>query len=132
MFDLAIDFCFAFINAGLPVLTYDKTKCEVTKKAGVRHVVDIDYTGVPTPSITWKKDGKPMDDLNITETRDSFTQLTISQLELSHSGSYTVTAENSVGRDTATFTLEVRGEWIIISYSTTWLPSVRQHLLFIL
>lgn len=78
--------------------------------------MDVEYSGIPTPTITWKKDGKPLEDLSVIETRETITKLTVSKLELSHAGQYTVTAENSVGRDMANFAIDVKGKDIISSY----------------
>ena len=101
------------------MLTYDKNKTDVALKAGGRHAVDVEYSGVPTPVISWKKDGEDLADLSIIETRDSVSRLAIGKLKMSDSGHYTITAENSVGRDTATFMVDVKGKspltWLLSS-----------------
>lgn len=99
---------------GVPILRYDETKCDITSKAGTRYVLDVTYSGVPTPQITWKKDGQVIEDSALIENRDSITQLAISKLEMADSGQYSVTAENSVGRDTAAFLLEVKGKQVLL------------------
>jgi len=99
---------------GVPILRYDETKCDITSKTGTRYVLDVTYSGVPTPQITWKKDGQVIEDSALIENRDSITQLAISKLEMADSGQYSVTAENSVGRDTAAFLLEVKGMQVLL------------------
>lgn len=91
-------------------MSYDKDKTDVTSKVGVRYIVDVEYSGIPIPVITWKKDGEIMEDTSVIETRDSMSRIAIQKLAMCHSGQYTITAENSVGRGTATFVLDVKGE----------------------
>ena len=68
------------------------------------------------PTITWRKDGQPLEDPSLIETRETITVLSLKKLVLSHGGSYTVSAENSVGKDVATFNLDVKGELFITNY----------------
>lgn len=94
------------------MLNYDKDKMDVTRKAGARHIIEVDYSGIPTPVITWKRDGEIIEETSLIETRDSVSRLTFNKLEMSHAGQYTIAAENAVGRDTATFVLDVKGKAI--------------------
>lgn len=95
---------------GAPTLTYDSSKTEQTLRVGSRCLVEIDVSGLPLPTITWKKDGQPIEDTSILSVRDDFTSLSIPKVKDSDTGMYTITAENSVGRATATFDVEIKGK----------------------
>lgn len=97
------------------MLTYDQTKTEQTVKVGTRYNIDIDVSGIPSPTVTWRKDGQPLENKDIIEIRDNYTSISISKLVRDDTGIYQVTAENNVGRDSATFTLDVKGWFSQIS-----------------
>ena len=114
--------------AGKPLLTYDKNQTDVTSKVGVRHVIEVEYSGKPMPTITWRKDGQPLEDPSLIETRETITVLSLKKLVPSHGGSYTVSAENSVGKDVATFNLDVKGELFITNYGEVSWSSFNEFL----
>lgn len=106
---------FHLITVGAPHLIYDEKKTDQTLRASSKYSLDLEVSGLPLPTITWKKDGQPIDDKSMIDTRDTFTGLTISKVTPEHSGQYTVTAENSVGRDYVSFILEVKGKRLFIA-----------------
>jgi len=100
-------------TSGVPTLSYDENKTELSSKIASKYQLDVEYSGVPTPTITWTFDGKPIDE-ELLSTMSSSTQVMVRKLERSHSGIYSVTAENTVGRATASFTLDVKGNLLCL------------------
>ena len=82
--------------------------------AGERVKFDLPFQGIPTPEVTWIKDGdedtpletSPDKNLIITNTEHS-TKLAINNVAKKHRGKYTVIIKNASGTDTAKGELKV-------------------------
>ena len=72
--------------------------------------LQIETTGHPAPSVTWRLNNENIDDEKITtkvEGRKS--SLMIPRIERKHGGRYTATAENIAGRDQIDIDVKVTG-----------------------
>ncbi|XP_028312888.1 hemicentin-1 [Gouania willdenowi] len=65
-------------------------------------------TGVPVPSITWLKDGTPIESSLHWQWAIRGNRLELGPLSLSHAGTYTCVAKNSEGRTQKNYTLTVQ------------------------
>ena len=68
-------------------------------------------TGIPTPVISWKKNGLPLSQHGRVSATAGVTVLL--NVEGANSGTYTCTAVNVVGRDTQGGNLTVQGQNIV-------------------
>ena len=73
-----------------------------------------EWTGSPTPEVTWFKNGEPLDEetlpFRIRITKTNFhSELEIQVVELDDAGDYVCNVSNPVGFDFSVATLEVRG-----------------------
>jgi hypothetical protein len=69
--------------------------------------------GVPTPTVTWTLDGKPLDATAVsTSSSGDLTSLNVKNCTVKHGGQYEVTATNDIGSDQAKFVIVVNGEWL--------------------
>ncbi|VDO68159.1 unnamed protein product [Heligmosomoides polygyrus] len=83
---------------------------DVIAYAGETAKILVPYSASPTPKITWAKGELRLDERdkrNKVDSNDFLTAMTIDKCELGDSGLYTVTLENSVGKDSATVKLRV-------------------------
>ncbi|KAL9983806.1 hypothetical protein ACROYT_G006036 [Oculina patagonica] len=103
---------------GTPKLQYDAEVGEVKR---LRCVV----TGQPPPTITWSKDGKPLQLSERVRNLSSNKTIKIKQVRLGDQGNYTCIAENALGKLNLTLTLIVR-QAISASLSTSQLTSTTQ------
>nr|XP_006823011.1 PREDICTED: titin-like [Saccoglossus kowalevskii] len=69
----------------------------------------IPYSGIPTPTIAWDKDGVDLAHKDHYEinTTDNETYLTIRKVTKEDSGQYAIVASNCLGHDTGTVTLKI-------------------------
>ena len=100
------------IIAAKPTITYDdKFKDTIKVKAGAKVVIDTEISGVPAPKSAWTFEDKDLEaDKNVhPEAQPTYGRVTILAAERPNAGQYKLTAENSVGKAEATFTLVVKG-----------------------
>ncbi|KAK6747288.1 hypothetical protein RB195_000476 [Necator americanus] len=91
------------INLGM--LTHD-----IIAYAGETAKILVPYSASPMPKIKWSKGEMTLDERdkrNKVESNDYLTTMTIDSCELSDSGLYTISLENSMGKDSATVRLKV-------------------------
>ena len=73
-----------------------------------------EWTGSPTPGVTWFKNGEPLDEetlpsrIRITLTNNSRSELHIREVELGDTGDYVCNVRNPVGFDFQVERLDVR------------------------
>ena len=77
-------------------------------------ILTANFTGVPTPSITWTHGDTVLTTTNgvTVDTKEKSSTLTVKGLEGTNSGTYTVKAENIIGSDSLDFTVNVKGETV--------------------
>lgn len=84
---------------------------DLTISSGQKIYFDVPVIGEPPPEITWNINGKTMpaegDSHHRIDTEDYNTKLTARNARREDSGSYTITAINSSGKDTVTVTVTV-------------------------
>ena len=81
-------------------------------KGGTRMTLNANMSGVPQPNARWFHNGnevRPGDNVTI-DTGKSHSTLNVVKTTKDNAGSYKVIAENSVGADSAEFTVDVKGE----------------------
>ena len=101
-----------FIPSAKPTITYDdKFKEPLKVKAGAKVVIDTTISGAPPPTSGWTFKDKDLEaDKNVhPEAQPAYGKVTIYAAERTNAGPYKLTAENSVGKTEATFTLVVKG-----------------------
>ena len=82
-------------------------------------IATCEWTGSPTPEVTWLKDGVPLveDRIRITVTNNNLlSELQIQDVQLDDTGLYTCSVSNNLGVDSQVRSLEVR-------MATTLFPS---------
>ena len=102
---------------GKPVITYDKKLDEPKQlKGGSTLILSANFTGTPTPHVTWTGGECVLNANDVTslEITDKSTTLTIKNVTAAHSQTYTLTAENEAGSDTANFSVNVKGRKIYL------------------
>ena len=81
----------------------------VTAASNTTITIRCPVSGVPTPSVTWQKDGEQItegDTFSITD--DS--SLVINSAEIEHSAKYSCSAQNEFGKDEASSTAIIIGK----------------------
>ncbi|KAF0299363.1 Twitchin [Amphibalanus amphitrite] len=82
---------------------------DITISAGSMVKFDVDVSGEPAPTTKWFKEGfelKPTKQLNIDD-KEYNTKFVLRNAKRGDSGEYTITAQNSSGKDTVTVTVTV-------------------------
>ena len=96
------------------MIDYDKKYSgPQTAKAGGSIIITVNISGIPTPEVTWTRDGtalKTADNVTI-ETSDTFSTLTIKGCVKSDTAKYQVSATNEVGDANAEFEVSVKGNF---------------------
>ena len=91
----------------------DRTNLQgITIKANLSIPLDVNISGEPPPTVTWKFNDKELvsnDEIKI-DNIDYNTKFFIMKAKRIHSGKYTIHAKNSVGEDTAEFDITVLGK----------------------
>lgn len=91
-----------------PTVTLVNTKSESTQKAGSTHSLSVDVTGHPQPTVSWQLNDMPIESKNgRLDTSDTHSKLTLKPVSATAAGTYTVTATNQAGSDTALTTVTV-------------------------
>ena len=91
---------------------FEKKLHDVELNVGKAAKFDASVTGIPTPTVTWHKDGQPIesnDNIKI-EQRGNSKSLTIKKTSTDNVGAFTIVAKNEVGEDFCTANLNVTGE----------------------
>ena len=99
------------VVAAAPKLDYDeKLKQPQRAKAGSMFILQVNVSGFPTPSVNWSLNGKTVSarEITIATTPDCST-LTVKGSSAKVAGTYSITAQNAVGTDTAEFNIQVIG-----------------------
>jgi len=97
-------------RSGKPVITYDdRYKSTVALKAGSTLTISVAVSGAPTPRVTWQQDGEAVPGAAV-DAADHQSTLTVKNVTRKlTAGKIVVTAENKVGKDSAEFTVDVKG-----------------------
>jgi titin len=93
-----------------PNIEHDKKYKEpISLKAGKTYTLPVTITGIPTPKVAWTVNDKPLQaGKNVTiEAKDTHHTITVKSLTRQDGGSYSVSAENIVGKKYAEFELKV-------------------------
>lgn len=96
-----------------PIVTIPEKDINQKRRVGEQWSVTATIKGIPTPSITWYRNGSRIEkskEIQITSTEESST-ITISQLERTHTGKYTIEAQNKAGTSTVELSLRVYGKY---------------------
>lgn len=79
-------------------------------RAGSSQSISASISGVPTPKVSWFKDGKPLSGTFVEiETSEFGTQITLRGVDMDASGSYRVVVENEAGSSSAEVAVTVKG-----------------------
>lgn len=99
-----------------PVLEYDRRLQQQSVKTGATMIISVDVSGVPTPKVTWKLNGNALEKSFrvTTETKEAYSTITVKNLTVEDSGTYSVIAENEAGSDSAEFAVQVKGNLSIL------------------
>ncbi|KAI0984835.1 hypothetical protein GJ496_004613 [Pomphorhynchus laevis] len=90
----------------------EKSKTSLELKQGQKLNIYCSFTGVPSPTVTWKFNDSLIDFDNIertVKTDDSNSTLIIYDVQKTDGGKYTVTVENELGFESANFQVVVKG-----------------------
>ena len=105
-------FVIQFSNSVAPKITHDDKLSESQKlKAGGILSLYANIEGVPTPKVSWYRNGEPIKSINGTsiDTKDTFTSLSVKGSTGKDSGKYKLVAENVAGKDEKEFDVTVKG-----------------------
>ena len=94
------------------MITYDdKLKKTQNLKADTTLIITVNIAGVPDPDVSWYFGESELSTTNGTtiNTTDTLSTLTMKGVSAESSGTYSVKAENTAGKDDAEFTLSVKG-----------------------
>lgn len=73
--------------------------------------ISASLSGVPSPKVTWFKDGRKLDPQQVKiDTSEFGTQITLKNCSIDSSGSYRVVVENDAGSDSAEVMVTVKGK----------------------
>lgn len=72
-------------------------------------VINCPISGVPTPNITWYKDGEVISTSNHVTISTNGRRLTVTDTKVDDSGSYKCVGENTAGTEEKTFFVKVNG-----------------------
>ena len=104
-----------FLFSAHPKLEYDsRLKGVQLVEAGSTITLNVSVSGIPTPNITWLLEDEPVEKsprISI-ETKEDFSTLTVKNAMLDYSGTYTIDAENVVGKAVADFETNVKGTYL--------------------
>ena len=100
------------VNLAAPVLEFDKKIEKQTVKSGSMFIINVNVSGVPTPTVQWFFKDRPVSAVSKAnvETSNSYTTLQIKGAETNEAGIYKVIAENKVGSTEAEFSINMLGK----------------------
>ena len=83
-------------------------------KGGSTFILHANFTGIPTPKVTWYHGDTKIDQSpNVTIATDpTFSTFTVSRCTPENAGKYRCEVSNKVGSDNATFDVVITGPWI--------------------
>ena len=87
----------------------------VTALTNTSITIQCSTSGVPTPTVTWTKDGQEIPSEGRYTVQDDGSLL-ISEADSQHSARYTCTAESVGGKDSASSTVQIVGKRDCLSY----------------
>ena len=95
-----------------PKIEYDARYSGIQEvKAGSTLILPVNFTGTPTPKVTWLRNGLPLTTMRghvHIDTGDNYSTLTILGTEKSEEGMYECIVENQAGVSKHTFDVSVR------------------------
>ena len=101
-----------FMFVGVSSASISQNPSAITARPGNMVILTCEATGIPAPTIMWRRNGEDvtaLDDDRFIASEDG--TLTILDSKVSDSGPYVCVADNNVGEpDTATFEIKVAGE----------------------
>ncbi|XP_028170388.1 titin-like [Ostrinia furnacalis] len=92
-----------------PIITIPEKDINQKRRVGEKWSITASVKGIPTPSICWYRNGSKIEkskEIQISSTEETST-ITISQLERTHTGKYTIEAQNKAGTSTVELSLRV-------------------------
>ena len=95
-----------------PKLSYPAKLKEPQKpKAGSPLIVQVNFTGIPMPTVTWTLNDQPLTSTNglKIDTKDGTSTLTLKAAQPNYSGQLKVKVENKAGSDEAVFEVVIKG-----------------------
>lgn len=95
-------------------------KKTVCLRAGGTMRLLVFVSGRPPPVVSWRKTGVELQTRGYIENTDSFTALTMENINRYDSGKYVVEAENPSGKKSATILVKVYGESSRVSSLTKY------------
>lgn len=100
-----------FVFSVRPIINREKLQ-KVTVRAGTSVKFDVDVKGEPPPTITWHFANKQLENgptIKI-DNEDYNTKIQLSETVRKNTGTYTIKAENSSGKDEATVEVIILGK----------------------
>lgn len=95
----------------VPKIEIDENLSSQILRTKTQWKVEVKYTGHPKPTISWSKNGEPIDDSSCKIYDDEYsTTIAVYSVDRANSGCYTVTATNNAGSASANLQLKVIGE----------------------
>lgn len=81
-------------------------------KTGGKVTLSCTYKGKPAPQVVWYLGGKRVDESQTVKVKSTETtsELSISKVDASHAGEYTVSIRNPIGEDLASATVTIAGK----------------------
>lgn len=96
-----------------------------TKTEGENMTLSCNVAGNPAPTISWSRNGSPLNTTGRISFLDSKTQLTITNVNRVDSGEYRCVASNSLGNITSSVaTLNVQCKYIVLCFKTEHVVSM--------
>lgn len=103
----------------MPLLEYDnRLKSKQILKAGTSLSLQVNISGIPSPTVTWLFDDAPIEKsarLSI-DTTEEFSTITVKNALLDDGGVYSIIAKNDVGEAKAEFDIIVKGLFCFIIF----------------
>lgn len=94
---------------------HDDLKKTICLRAGGSLRLFVNVTGRPTPAITWSKPGVDLQNRGFIEVTNTSTTLIIDKVHRYDAGKYTLTAENSAGKQEVNILVKVYGKLMKMS-----------------
>ncbi|CAH1802732.1 unnamed protein product [Owenia fusiformis] len=92
-----------------PIIDYEPSQESQNIKGGASLMLHANFEGIPTPTASWFFNDTPLEKSKsvVIDTSDTYTSITVRGMSKENAGKYKVVAENKVGVDEATFTVNV-------------------------
>ena len=105
--------------SGPPKLEYDaRLKSAQLVRAGTSLIIQVDFTGVPTPTASWTLNGTSVatSQRATIDTTEYYTTLTVRNFTADDVGTYKVDVKNKAGSATASFQANIKGRFLLTQY----------------